>query len=365
MKMKYNHTTMEIIQLTQKNKEVVLEKALFVLKSSGLIIYPTETCYGAGVVATDQKAVKKLLQYKKRPSGKAISIAVADKKSAKNYVDLNKTAENAYKKFLPGPVTIISKSKKKVGIGIESEFGTLGIRIPDYEFTLQLLKRIKLPISATSANSAGKKTPYQINDILSNISQRQKSLIDLIIDVGELPQNPPSSVIDTTKGDMQVLRSGRITPDSRVEIYTIKSEDEMKKAGNKLIKMFQENIDKKGLLLVFNADLGSGKTYFVKGVASSLGIKEIIKSPTYSLIEEYDISGGKLVHIDAWRLENISELQQLGIEKYLKQGNVVAIEWSGAVEDYLLKQGESRGMQLVSIEINYIDSSTRKLKIIY
>jgi len=356
---------MEIIRLTDKNKKTVLEKALFVLKNSGLVIYPTETCYGAGVVATDREAVKKLLQFKKRPSGKAISIAVADKKTAKMYVEINTSAENIYKKFLPGPVTVISASKGKVVAGIESEFGTLGIRIPDYDFTLKLLQSLELPITATSANSAGKKTPYEVKDILENISERQKSLIDLIIDAGKLPQNPPSTVIDTTKESMQVLRKGRIAQGGQINLQTISSEEEMQKVGADMIKNLKSKLTKNCVLLIFNAELGAGKTQFVKGVATELGIKEIVKSPTYSLIEEYDIEKGKLVHIDAWRLENLSELKQLGIENYLKSGNVLAVEWSGAAEDYLLEQTKGRNVQLVFIEISYIDRNNRELKIIY
>lgn len=356
---------MEIIRLTDKNKKAVLEKALFVLKNSGLVIYPTETCYGAGVIATDQKAVDKLLRYKKRPSGKAISVAVADKNTAKKYVTLNSSAENVYKKFLPGPVTVISASKGKVVAGIESEFATLGIRIPDYGFTLKLLQKLELPITATSANSAGKKTPYEVKDILENISDRQKGLIDLIIDAGKLPQNPPSTVIDTTKESMQVLRQGRIAAEGKVKLLEIHSEQEMQNAGAAMIKELKSKLANHCILLVFNAELGAGKTRFVKGVATELGIKEIVKSPTYSLVEEYDTSKGKLVHIDAWRMENLSELKQLRIENYLKPGNVVAIEWSGAAEEYLLELAEQQKVHQVFIEISYIDRNSRKLKIIY
>jgi len=78
-----------------------------ILSHNGLIIYPTETCYGVGVDVTNSKAVEKLLSYKKRPEGKAISIAVSDKDMAERYVDLNEKALNLYQNFLPGPLTII------------------------------------------------------------------------------------------------------------------------------------------------------------------------------------------------------------------------------------------------------------------
>ncbi len=356
---------MEIIKLSSNNFDEVVDKAISVLKKSGLVIYPTETCYGAGVVATDPIAVKKLLTYKKRPSGKAISIAVADKSIAQNYVKLNSSAENVYERFLPGPVTVISASKRKVVAGIESEYKTLGIRIPDYEFTQKLLKKLSLPMTATSANSAGKKTPYAVIDILQNISERQKNLIDLVIDAGELPHNPPSTVIDTTKESMQVLRKGRIAPEGKVKEILVKSEEQMRKEGSNLAKELSSDIQKNGILLIFNAELGAGKTQFVKGFAKQIGVEEIVKSPTYSLIEEYDYKNGKLIHVDAWRMENLSELKQLALENYLEEKNVVAVEWSGAVEEFLLDLTKSREVKTIFVEISYLEKDSRRLKIFY
>src|SRR3989344_8426246 len=105
---------MKRVLLTGKNTESVLEEATGVLNRGGLIIYPTETCYGVGVDATNPDAVKKLLSYKERPEGKAISVAVADEAMAREYVDVNETAQNLYENFLPGPITVISESKHKI-----------------------------------------------------------------------------------------------------------------------------------------------------------------------------------------------------------------------------------------------------------
>lgn len=354
---------MEILQLTQHNEKQVLAKALTVLENSGLIIFPTETCYGAGVLATDQKAVDKLLKYKKRPSGKAISIAVSDIEMARGYVDINSRAENIYKKLLPGPVTVISKSKNNVANGLASEYKTLGVRIPDHNFLLELIKKLDFPITATSANSSGKKTPYSVNDILENVSPQQKGLIDLIIDAGELPKNPPSTVIDTTRNTMQVIRQGSVYFGGGTILKEVSSDKEMQELAEKLIKDKMTDVSKHGMLIMFNADLGAGKTQFVKGVAKGLGITELVKSPTYSLIEEYDTNETKLVHIDAWRLDNLSELQLLKIEDYLHAGNVVAVEWSGAAEEYLLKLAEKSKVYMISVEIDYLNQEKRKLKI--
>jgi L-threonylcarbamoyladenylate synthase len=352
---------MKILKLNKKNKNDILDEVVSVFSRGGLVVYPTETCYGAGVNAIDEEAIKKLLKYKKRPSGKAISIAVNDQKMAEKYVKLNVTAKNVYEKFLPGPVTVVSESKNKVANGIESEFKTLGVRIPAYPFILDVIEKLKCPITATSANSSGKKTPYTVKDVLDNLSENQKKLIDLIIDAGKLPENPPSTVVDTTRESMQVLRKGELNISQSAEI--VHSEDEMRFHGEQLIARHISEIKQEGLLVLLNAELGAGKTQFVKGMAKKLGIEEIVKSPTYSIIEEYEIKEGTLIHIDTWRLTNIAELKQLSLEKYFKSGNIIALEWSAGVEDYVIEIAERNELKIIKIDINYVDANKRSLMI--
>ncbi|HLD03659.1 MAG TPA: Sua5/YciO/YrdC/YwlC family protein, partial [Candidatus Dojkabacteria bacterium] len=75
--------------MTKKNYHKIIVQARSVLLHSGLVIYPTETCYGIAALATDQKAINKLLAYKRRPEGKAISVAVNSQAMAEKYTELN------------------------------------------------------------------------------------------------------------------------------------------------------------------------------------------------------------------------------------------------------------------------------------
>ena len=129
---------MFILKTAQSN---IISQAVKILKAGGLVIFPTETCYGAGVDTTNQKAVNKLLAYKTRREGKPLSIAVTDEKMASKYVKLNPTAKNLYQKFLPGPLTVVSAGKHKVAKGIESEMGTLGVRISSYPLVNKIIKK--------------------------------------------------------------------------------------------------------------------------------------------------------------------------------------------------------------------------------
>ena len=169
---------MEIIKLSDTtNQEEVIGRCIDTLNSGGLVVYPTETCYGMAADPTNQEAVEKLLDYKKKREGKAISVAVSDKKMAKKYVEMNEIAENIYDNYLPGPITVVSKSKGKVVKKVEADDETLGIRVPKYPFILKLIKKFGKPITATSANASYKKTPYTVKNILDNTSKKQQELI--------------------------------------------------------------------------------------------------------------------------------------------------------------------------------------------
>jgi L-threonylcarbamoyladenylate synthase len=357
---------MKTIDVKNTNIEDIITAAVETLTTGGLVIYPTETCYGVGVNALNEDAVKKLLKYKKRPEGKAISIAVSSMEMAQKYVELNPVAQNVYKTFLPGPVTVISNDLSKVCKELVSEDKTLGVRIPKYELITKIIEKCGFPVSATSANSAGKKNPYKISDILENISQKQKDLIDLIIDAGELEHNPPSTVIDTTKEEMKVLRRGEVKLGKLLVDRVIKSDVEMQEAGLELISKHKNLLKDNCLLIMFNAELGAGKTQFVKGVAKAVGIKNNINSPTFILIKEYPFENnetkGELIHIDAWRLESLEELRKLELEDYIKIGNILAVEWAGKAQEYLESISDSNVIKIY-VEINYLDLNTRSIKI--
>lgn len=339
------------------NDSNVITKTVEVLKNGGLIIFPTETCYGVGVDATNEVAVNKLLEYKERPEGKAISIGVCDKDMASKYVDINSVADKVYRNFLPGPVTVISNSKSIVAKGLASEKNTLGVRIPDYKLAREIIKELGKPITMTSANLNGRKTPYEIEDVLSNISEKSKGLVDLIIDGGKLPSNPPSSVIDTTNEGVVSIREGSIDFGKKVDTFEVPSVEDMRMLGEKFVS---KNKSEKPLVILFNAEMGAGKTQFAKGVARGLGIDEIVKSPTYTLLCEYDFDGGKLLHIDAWRMEGEVEFRELIDESFFDKGNVVAIEWAGSLSKWILEI-QKRDVDIYVINIEYDGETKRKV----
>jgi L-threonylcarbamoyladenylate synthase len=200
---------MKIYEITPQIIRKVIKAGVTVLKNGGLVIYPTETCYGIGVDATNPEAVEKLFQLKGERN-KPVLIAVGDEKMAQRYVKINESAKKLYDKYLPGPLAIISESRGKVDPRLESPEKTLGVRMPNYPLVLAMIKNLGRPITSTSANISGYPNPYRVDDFLPTLSEAQKELISMIIDAGTLPPNPPSTVVDTTKGKLLVLRQGKI-----------------------------------------------------------------------------------------------------------------------------------------------------------
>jgi L-threonylcarbamoyladenylate synthase len=350
-----------------KNGKSAINEAVEILKEGGLVIYPTETVYGIGADATNHKAIEKLNNYKKRPLGKPYSIAVTDSLMAEKFAVLNKTAKNLYKQFLPGPLTVVSTGKHNLAKGVESEFGTLGIRIPNYKLVLNIVNNFGKPITATSANASYKKRPYKITDILENISEKQKRLIDLVIDAGTLPPNEPSTVIDTTLDDPVVLRQGNIKIGDKTEVLS-RSPENTQNLAKELWQKYEKFKGIRPIVFALEGEMGVGKTIFTKGLAKAIGVEEVIVSPTFSLLEEYFVPNQPptanpqlLTHIDTWRMEDESELLDLGFNEILRNNNaVVSVEWAEKVVDVLREHSEDTIIVWVKIKYSSVKSEKTK-----
>lgn len=345
---------MQILNLKEVPEHDIISQLVKILQAGGLIIYPTETVYGIGADAASPEAIKKLSEYKSRPFGKPYSVAVADQNMAGKYVELNSTAKNLYRQFLPGPLTVISKGRHLVAPGIESETGSLGIRLSSYPLVAKIVKSLGRPITATSANEAYKKKPYQISDILDGLSEKKKSLIALIIDAGRLPKREPSTVIDTTMDDPVALRIGKIKLTQKNVILS-RSAENTQNFGKELWQKYERFVGKRAVIFALEGPMGVGKTEFTKGLAKAMGIKKEVTSPTFNLINKYK----NLVHIDAWRMESDSELEDLGIERTISDKSVIAVEWADRVADIIRRYNEEA--IVVWVKIKYGKSENDRL----
>jgi L-threonylcarbamoyladenylate synthase len=359
---------MKIIKTSNKNIDKVVDIAVKVLSAGGLVVYPTETCYGIGADATNQQAIDKLLAYKKRREGKPLSVLVSDEKMAEEYVTLNQSAKNIFKIFLPGPVTVVSKAKKnKLASGVLSELENLGIRISSHELPMKMVRVFGKPITASSANASYKKKPYKIDDLLPLLSESQKEKIDLIVDWGELPKKEASTVIDTTLVGGMILRKGDLDLGVKTINFNSKSERETKDLAKRLCLKHWNKLRKNGLVFLLIGDLGAGKTIFSKGVGEFLQIKDIITSPSYTLINEYDWKKheveGKFFHMDPWRLRDFEEFEKLRFEEMIGENNLIAIEWGNKYKKEIMEIVERVGGEIVTVGFEEVSEEKRRIKV--
>lgn len=347
---------MKIISIS----ELAIKEAVKVILKGGLVVFPSDTVYILAVDPTNKEAVEKLLSFKNRWVGKAISIAVLNKDMALDYVYLSNNADNIYSNLLPGPFTIVSNGKHQVAKGIEAENGTLGVRIPDNKYLYDLIKKLGRPITATSANLSGRTPNYSIESFLRPLSNKKLKMIDLVVDGGKLPRNKPSTVIDATESELKILRRGDLVT-GKYQTLISKSEKETEKIAEFLLKKFGGQ----PVIFALTGDLGCGKTVFSRKIGHLLGVKEKITSPTFVIYNEYLISSNspfkKFLHFDLYRISTNYELEEIKFFDLFENNTISCIEWP---ENMGKKNFEKlkKIANVVSINFEYIDDKTREIK---
>ena len=181
----------------------IIRKAVKILRKGGLVIYPTETCYGIGADATDVKAIKKIHRVKKRSSSKPIHVIVSSLKIMEKYGEITKEIRFLTKKFMPGPLSIVTRKKKTIPKILNSK--EITFRIPSHHIAFMLVKEAKLPITATSANISNQPPLYKIKDVIKTFENK----VEMILDYGDLRKVRPSTFVDM-KSEPKILREGPI-----------------------------------------------------------------------------------------------------------------------------------------------------------
>lgn len=184
--------------------ETDIEKCLQVLKNGGLILYPTDTVWGIGCDATNEKAVERVYALKKRPDEKAMIVLMADEREVLQYVASPDLQVFDYLQETKKPTTVIYHGAIGLADNLVAQDGSIAIRICNEEFCRHLIKRFRKPVVSTSANISGKPTAKIFTDIEDEI----KDGVDYVVNYRQDDKTiaAPSSVIKWDNGKLEVLR---------------------------------------------------------------------------------------------------------------------------------------------------------------
>ncbi|MBZ0202481.1 MAG: threonylcarbamoyl-AMP synthase [Ignavibacteria bacterium] len=185
-----------------------INKAASFIKEGELVAFPTETVYGIGANAYDEKAVKKIFKIKGRPADNPLIVHIASKKDIGILAkEITPSAKKIIKEFFPGPVTVILKKNEIVPDIVTAGLDTIAIRMPSSKIARELIKLSGVPIAAPSANFSGSPSPTSFRHVMSDLSRK----IPCILIGPASKYGLESTVIDCTGKIPVILRPGSIT----------------------------------------------------------------------------------------------------------------------------------------------------------
>lgn len=190
-----------------------LNEAIDVLKSGGVVVYPTETSYGIGCDATNADVVARVFAIKHRPEGKGVTLLVpSNDPYGSSFATWQPELLALAERFWPGALNIALPIREGASIAPQCLTDrTIAIRRSSHAIAVALVDGIGVPLVSTSANISGEPELYSAQEIFDRFS-RESIQPDLIFDAGEIPKHAPSTLVafDDTRGEVVVLRQGEI-----------------------------------------------------------------------------------------------------------------------------------------------------------
>jgi L-threonylcarbamoyladenylate synthase len=185
-----------------------IARAAEILRAGHLVAFPTETVYGLGADATNDRAVAAIFEAKGRPRFNPLIVHLPDFEQAANCVQINELARAAAERFWPGPLTLVLPRRADTHISYLCSAGldTLAVRVPGHPSAQTLLAAVGRPLAAPSANASGGVSPTTASHVAESLDRR----VDLILDGGACAVGLESSVLDLTGERPSLLRPGGI-----------------------------------------------------------------------------------------------------------------------------------------------------------
>ena len=204
--MKTEH--IKITDIVAQEKD--LARAAAILRTGGLVVFPTETVYGLGGNATRDEAAKKIYAAKGRPSDHPLIIHIADPTDAEQYAVTNALYYRLAKAFMPGPLTVILPRKNTIPKSTTGGLDSVAVRCPSHPVAHRLIELCGVAIAAPSANLSGKPSPTSA----AHVAQDMDGRVDMILDGGESEIGLESTIVKIEGDGLILLRPGGITRDA-------------------------------------------------------------------------------------------------------------------------------------------------------
>jgi L-threonylcarbamoyladenylate synthase len=186
-----------------------IETAARALRAGRLVAFPTETVYGLGGIATDDRAVAAIFEAKGRPRFNPLIVHVADRAAAQALARWNELAERLAARFWPGALTLVLPRAPGCPLSplVSAGGDTVGLRVPAHPVAQALLEATALPVAAPSANPAGGVSPTTADHVAEGLG----AAVDIILDGGPCRIGLESTVLDLSGGAPRLLRPGGVT----------------------------------------------------------------------------------------------------------------------------------------------------------
>ncbi|KKP37732.1 MAG: Sua5/YciO/YrdC/YwlC family protein [Candidatus Peregrinibacteria bacterium GW2011_GWA2_33_10] len=201
---------MKIIKI---NREIVdadvVKLVTDILRNGGVVVHPTDTCYGLAADVFNKAAVDKVAGIKQMAKEKPISVIAGDLNNLHKFVYIDESTQKIIDQYWPGALTIVFKRKKVFPLFYNNGNETIGIRYPKCGYSLAFAKSLSGFITTTSANVTGSQNPYSLHDILREFDA-QKLKPDLVLDAGLLPEIKPSTIVKVENDKIEILRRGEL-----------------------------------------------------------------------------------------------------------------------------------------------------------
>ena len=187
-----------------------VEEAVRILRSGGVVVFPTDTLYGLGADAFSIRALERIFTIKLRPAEASLPLLVSCWDQVETVT--RQTPESAHRlarRFWPGPLTLVLPKAEQLPLRVTGGKDTVAVRMPDHPVALEIIRRLDRPITGTSANRSGQQDSLDYKTVKAELGKD----VDYIVQSGPQPKGAPSTVIDLTTEFPTLLRQGALPMD--------------------------------------------------------------------------------------------------------------------------------------------------------